>query len=411
MLQDCGMPVPERMVLPMAQVILRKGKEEDILLGSLWVYDNEIERTEGECSPGDIVDVVSARGGFLGRGYINPRSKIRVRLMTRERTEVDAALIAERLAQAVSLRRTLGLLGNDVRGDRRACRLVFGEADFLPALVVDRFADVLVLQTVALGIERFKADIVRTLADMLVPRCIYERNDVPLREKEGLAQQKGVLFGEAPGIVAIEENGLSLLVDVENGQKTGYFLDQRENRAAIRPFVGDTVLDCFCHTGGFALNAAHFGAKAVEAVDISAPALELTQKNAALNGFEQITTKEANVFDLLKAYQGDGKQFNTVILDPPAFCKNRAALKGAWRGYKEINLRGMRLTRPGGYLITCSCSHYMTPPLFLKMLAEAAQDTGRRAQVVELRFQAKDHPFIPGEEGSLYLKCAVLRVE
>ncbi|MDR3645074.1 MAG: class I SAM-dependent rRNA methyltransferase, partial [Clostridia bacterium] len=242
-------------------------------------------------------------------------------------------------------------------------------------------------------------------------RCIYERNDVPLREKEGLPQQKGVLFGTQPGIVEIEENGLRILVDIENGQKTGYFLDQSENRAAIAPFVHDAeVLDCFCHTGGFALHAARYGAKEVEAVDISQDALELVRRNATLNGFENITATQANVFDLLKNYQAAGRSFGTVILDPPAFAKNRAALAGAWRGYKEINLRGMRLTRPGGFLVTCSCSHFMTPELFLKMLAEAARDVGVRAKVVEQRFQAKDHPFSLTADESLYLKCVILQI-
>lgn len=375
------------------------------------MYDNEVERIDGAITPGDIVDVLSQKGTFLGRGYINPQSRILVRLLTTAHEEIDAAFFERRLGQAIALRRTLGLLGNgSIRDDRGACRLVFGEADFLPALVVDRFADCLVLQTLSLGIERWKNDIVNSLVQILSPRCVYERNDVPLREKEGLLQQKGVVWGEEPGLVQIEENGLKLLVDIENGQKTGYFLDQRENRAAMAPFVGEDVLDCFCHTGGFALHAAKYGAKTVEAVDISQQALDFVQKNAALNGFEQITTKEANVFDLLKQYQGEGKQYDTVILDPPAFCKNRAALRGAWRGYKEINLRGIRLTKPGGFLVTCSCSHYMTPGLFLKMLAEAAGDTGRQVRVVEQRFQAKDHPFAPGAEESLYLKCVILQV-
>lgn len=387
----------------MTEIVLKRGEEKDIAAGHLWIYDNEVREIRGEVTDGGIVDVVSSGGVFLGRGYINRRSRILVRLMTFQKEEIDREFLRRRLTAAIGLRRRLGLTNS--------CRLVFAEADYLPALIVDKFADCLVIQTLALGIDRMKADIVGLLAEMLSPRCIYERNDVPLRTREGLPQQTGALYGISPGRVEIEEHGLRILVDIENGQKTGYFLDQRENRAAIAPFVRDAeVLDCFCHTGSFALHAAKYGAKSVEAVDISADALTMAKTNAALNGLDSIRFCEANVFDLLREADRDGRQFDTIILDPPAFCKTRSALPGAYRGYKEINLRAMKLLRPGGFLITCSCSHFMTPELFLKMLQEAAADVGRSARIIEIRYQAKDHPTSVAADESLYLKCVMLQV-
>lgn len=384
-------------------VTLKPGEDKDLRSGRLWIFDNEIAGIQGEVVPGGIVDVFSTRGTFLGRGFCNMRSKIRVRLLTREREEINDAFFRRRLSQAIDLRRRLGHFG--------ACRLIFGEADFLPGLTVDKFADVLVIQIAALGMERFKDAIVDCLAELLHPRTVYERDDLPTREKEGLSQQTGVLYGENPGLVEISENGLRMLVDVENGQKTGYFLDQRENRAALAPFASGKVLDCFCHTGGFALHAAQYGADTVEAVDISASALEMVRKNVVLNGLTNIRTTEANVFDLLKAYQQEGRQYDLVILDPPAFAKSKSALKSAVRGYKEINLRGMQLVRPGGFLVTCSCSHFMTPPLFLDMIKRAAADVGRTARILEIRYQAKDHPIGIGADESLYLKCVILQLD
>lgn len=390
-----------------ARVVLKRGEEKDIYAGHVWVYDNEVERVDGGYEPGAVVDVVSHGGAFLGRGYINPKSKILVRLLTRAREEVDGDFIRRRLLDAFKYREKLGLNKNE----RSAFRAVFGEADMLPALVVDKYADCVVVQTLALGIERFKQVIVDAIRDYYSPRCVYERNDVALRVKEGLEEQTGALYGTSPGVVEIEENGLRILVDIENGQKTGYFLDQRENRAAIEPYVGGAeVLDCFCHTGGFALNAAKFGAKAVEAVDISQTALDAVAKNAALNGFSNITPKNSNVFDLLNVYQNMGRMFDTIVLDPPAFCKTRSALTGAYRGYKEINLRAMKLVRRGGFLITCSCSHYMTPDLFLKMLKDAAVDSRRNVRICEIRYQAKDHPVSIDADESLYLKCVALEI-
>lgn len=389
-----------------ARVVLRRGEEKDVFAGHLWVYDNEVERTVGKFEAGGIVDVVSYNGAFLGRGYINPKSRILVRVMTHGHDEINREFLKKKLVEAFKYREKLGLVG-----ERSAYRAVYGEADFLPGLVVDKFADCFVIQTLALGIERFKSDIVDIIREYYNPRCIYERNDVPLREKEGMQQQTGALFGTSPGVVEIEENGIKILVDIENGQKTGYFLDQRENRAAIAPFVkGSSVLDCFCHTGGFALHAAKYGAAAVEAADISESALDFVNKNAALNGFSNIETKKANIFDMLNAYQNEGRFFDTVILDPPAFCKSKSALPGAIRGYKEINLRGMNLVRQGGFLITCSCSHFMTPELFMQMLQDAALDSRRVVRLIETRYQAKDHPVSINADESLYLKCIALQV-
>jgi 23S rRNA (cytosine1962-C5)-methyltransferase len=387
----------------MAEVYLKRGEENDIFAGHLWIFDNEVDRIIGRYEPGDIVDIYTNRADFLGRGYINPKSKILVRLLTNKKEPINKEFLFRRIKQAFDYRKKLGFTNS--------YRVVFGEADFLPALIIDKFADCYVLQTLALGIDKMKEDIVDIIKEIASPRCIYERNDVQLREKEGLAQQKGVLYGSEPGIVEIEENEIKFLVDIENGQKTGYFLDQTENRAAIAPFVKDAeVLDCFCHTGSFALHAAKYGAKKVEAVDISDLALELVKKNSALNGFDNITVKKANVFDLLNEYQGSGRLFDAVILDPPAFCKSKSALAGAYRGYKEINLRGMMLTKPGGFLITCSCSHYMTPELFLQMLQEAAFDLRRKVRIIEIRYQSKDHPIAINADESLYLKCVILQV-
>lgn len=390
-----------------SKVYLKRNEEKDIFEGHLWVYDNEVQKIEGEIVGGDIVDVLASNGSFVGRGFINPKSKILVRILTRKREEINDDFIKSRLERAFNYRESIGYNQNE----KSAFRACFGEADLLPALVVDKFADCFVIQTLALGIEKFKNVIVEKIVEYYHPRCVYERNDVALREKEGMEQITGVLYGEEPGIVEIEENGIKILVDVVGGQKTGYFLDQKENRAAIKPYCKDKdMLDCFCHTGGFALHAAKFGAKSVEAVDISQTALDMVNENAKNNGFENIIAKQANVFDLLNEYQMEGRMFDTIILDPPAFCKTKSALTGAYRGYKEINLRGMKLVKEGGFLITCSCSHYMTPDLFMKMLKEAARDSRRTVRICEIRYQAKDHPVSVNADESLYLKYVALQV-
>ncbi len=388
----------------MAKIILKRGEEKDIQVGNQWVFDNEVEKIEGNYEPGDIVDVYSFKNNFLARGYINPKSKILVRLLTRQQEEIDKEFFRKKITTAWEYRKMLG--------HTESCRVVFGEADLIPALIVDKFGDYLSIQTLSLGIEKYKDMIVDLLEEIIQPKGIYERNDVQLREKEGLEQKKGFLKGPFDTTVEILENQVKMLVDIENGQKTGYFLDQRENRAALKPFVKDAkVLDTFCHTGGFSMHAAYYGAKEVTAVDISEHAIEYVNRNAKLNGLEdKIKGITANVFDLLKEYQTQGEKFDVVILDPPAFCKTKSALEGAYRGYKEINLRGMKLVKPGGFLVTCSCSHYMYPEIFTKMLKEAAKDARKILRLVESRTQSKDHPIMFGSDESYYLKCMIVQV-
>jgi len=388
----------------MAKIILKKGEEQRIQMGHPWIFNNEVKAMEGSFKPADIVDVYDFRDRFLGRGYINPESKILVRLLTRDHEEINKEFFRKRIIQAWEYRKKLV--------DTSSCRVIFGEADFLPALIVDKFSDYLSIQTLSLGIEKYKDVIIELLEETLEPKGIYERNDVQIREKEGLEQKKGFIKGPFDTTVEIMENEVKMLVDIENGQKTGYFLDQRENRAALKPFVKDArVLDTFTHTGGFALHAAYYGAKEVTAVDISPHAIEYVKRNAEVNGLQdKIKGVVGNVFDVLKEYQTANEQFDVVILDPPAFCKTKAAVEGAYRGYKDINLRGMKILKPGGFLVTCSCSHYMYPGLFMEMIQDAAKDARKMVRQVEFRTQAKDHPVLYGSDESMYLKCVILQV-
>lgn len=356
--------------------------------------------------PGDIVEVVDAGGKFLGRGYINPASQILVRIMTRDpREKIDVDFFRRRIRDAWAYRQK-------VARSTDACRVVFAESDFLPALIVDKFGDYLVVQTLALGIDRYLSDIVEVLEEILSPEGIYERNDVSVRELEGLPLKTGFIKGPFDTLVIVREEGIQLKVDLAGGQKTGYFLDQRENRLAIRDLVpGARVLDCFCHTGSFAVNAACFGAREVIGVDISSPALELARENASLNGVKGVCKFiEENCFDFLRAAHRAGEKFDVIILDPPAFTKSKQALAGAVRGYKEINLRAMKILNRGGFLITCSCSYHMSEDLFLDVLMDAAGDAGRTLRLVELRRQARDHPMLLAMPESHYLKCVVLQV-
>jgi 23S rRNA (cytosine1962-C5)-methyltransferase len=389
----------------MAKVILTKHRSNRIECGHPWVFKTEIDRIEGDFSPGDMVDVVSFKGRFLGRGYINPRSQITVRILTYDKDEpIDEEFFKRRIMDALKYRQTLGFSGS--------FRVVYGEADFLPALIVDKFEDILVVQTLALGMDRFKPVIVEVLKEVFNPVGIYERNDVPVRELEGLSQQKGPLYGDFEPVTVIEENGLKFYVDVENGQKTGYFLDQKENRRAIAPLVrGADVLECFCYTGSFALCAAFFGARSVMAYDASKEAVELARKNAELNNLSHICGfEEGNAFDVLRRLYDKRQKFDVVILDPPAFAKNKHALENAVRGYKEINLRGMKLLRPGGFLITSSCSHHVSEILFWDIVESAAFDAGVRLRLVESRTQAKDHPILTSSDETRYLKFLMLQV-
>ena len=385
-------------------VCLRRSEEQGVRAGQLWIFDNEIDWADDVCEDGGIVDVLDSRERFVARGYFNRRSKIVVRVLTRDPgEEIDRDFFLRRISAAWESRKALGF--------SNSYRVVFGESDGLPGLTVDKFADYLSFQTVALGIDRRKEDILSVLVELFHPKGIMERNDVPVREKEGLPQQKGCVYGEIPEEIEILEHDAKMFCDLRNGQKTGHFLDQQENRGRIRPYTGGrTVLDLCCCTGGFSIHAWLYGARSVEAADISAEALSMVRRNASLNGCSNITTTEANVFDLVRRYSDEGRQFGTVILDPPAFAKSKRVLESAYRGYKELNLRSMRLVEPGGYLITCSCSQFMTQELFAKMLREAAADSGRTVRVLELLMQSRDHPAALNADQSLYLKGYILQV-
>ncbi len=387
--------------------------------GHPWVFDGEITRIDGTCENGDIVDVFSRKGRYLGSGFLNGHSRIRVRLLSRNANDrFDEAFWRRRVRYALDYRRTvMGLT------DFRCCRLIFGEADTMPGLTVDRFENVLSVQVLSLGMEQVKDLIFRALVETLAGYgeridAIYERNDVALREKEGMTQYKGFyplpgLRTDLDGTVIITENGIRYAVDYRNGQKTGFFLDQKYNRMAIRKIAaGRRVLDCFTHTGAFALNAAAAGAERVCAVDVSADAVEQVKKNAALNGLEdRMDFLRADVFDLLTDMANAGRcDYDFIILDPPAFTKSRETVKNAVRGYKEINCKAMKLLPRGGYLATCSCSHFMTEELFVNMLHDAARDAEVSLRQVEARQQAADHPILWNVPETNYLKFYIFQV-
>jgi 23S rRNA (cytosine1962-C5)-methyltransferase len=370
------------------------------------VYRTEVAGIEGHFNPGDIVEVLDSRGRFIGRGYINPASQIMVRLMTRSRDEeINGDFFRRRIGWALAYRQRV------VR-NTNACRLVFTEADFLPGLVVDSFGDYLAIQTLTLGMDRHRDTIVEVLEELLSPAGMYERNDVGVRELEGLPLRTGFIGEEFDTVVDIVENGRHFEVDLAGGQKTGYFLDQRENRMALETLCeGARVLDCFCHTGTFSIYAAGFGAREVLGIDISGPALSMAARNAARNSVEGVCSfREGNSFDELRAMERAGDRFDVIILDPPAFTKSKKALAGAVRGYKEINLRAMKLLNPGGFLVTCSCSYHMNEALFLEVINEAALDAGRMARLAEVRRQSRDHPMLMASPETYYLKCVVLQV-
>ena len=384
-------------------VYLRRGREQRVLGGHPWVFRSDIEREDG-AADGLPVRVLTSAGRFLAMAVYNPRSQISLRILSRRDEPIDGAFIRGRVRRALDYRRRFA--------DLNSCRLIFAESDGLPAVIADKFGDVIVVQILCLGMERFKADIVDALAQELSPRGVYERNDVPVRELEGLSQQTGLLWGEVPDRVEMQENGVRFLVDVKEGQKTGFFLDQKENRAAIAPFVpGMRVLDCFTHTGSFALHAARYGAAEVTGVDISEHACACALENARLNGVEDRVRFEcANAFDFLRAQQTAKAQYDVVILDPPAFTKTRSAVEGALRGYKEINLRGMKLTRDGGFFVTCSCSQHVTPDLFRGMLMDAQKDAHIQLRQIEWRTQGRDHPILLASPETQYLKCGIFQV-
>ncbi|HWQ51917.1 MAG TPA: class I SAM-dependent rRNA methyltransferase [Terriglobales bacterium] len=387
----------------MTRLILKKGEEARMLAGHRHVYMNEVARIEGELVPGGEAEVVTAAGRFVGQGLLSPASKIVLRIYSYKPVALDREFFAARLKEAWDYRRSLGLMD--------ACRLVFGEADGLPGLVVDKYGDWLSVQILTAGLEARREMLCELLCELLAPKSIYERSDVAVRRREGLPERKELLYGDVPDEVVITENGFLIAVDVKEGQKTGHYLDQRENHAAIAPYVkGRDLLDACCFTGGFALHGAGYGAKSVLAADISLPTLERAKANLARNALTAEFV-QADVFELLPDLAAKGRRFGMVVLDPPAFCKNKSALEKAYRGYREINYRAMNLLEDGGYLVTCSCSHYMTPPLFEAMLREAAILAGVRARLVESRMQSRDHPVDLADDESLYLKCKILRIE
>lgn len=389
------------------RVVLKKKEEKRIVQGHPWVYANEVLEITGEGRNGDLAGVFSSDGTYIGKGYINHLSKILVRIFIRDNSFPDVDFYVRRISQANAMREKLGFTAE------AGYRAVFGESDGLPGLIVDRYGDLLCVQLLTLGIDRNRDIIVEALKKVFSPRGIYARNDVPVREKEGLKQTKEVLYGEFDPVTTIVENGLKMRVDLENGQKTGYFLDQKENRLAIRRYAkGASVLDCFSNVGGFSVNAAGAGARDVTAVDISERALDEVRLNAELNGFEKtVNTVCGDVFDVLKNYRKEGRSFDLVILDPPAFCKSRSDVKNALFGYKNINAAGLRIVSPGGFLVTSSCSHFVSFDMFENMLREAAAASNRTVRVVETRTQAPDHASLLAGDESTYLKFFVLAVD
>jgi 23S rRNA (cytosine1962-C5)-methyltransferase len=427
----------------MAKVLLQKNRKKRLEAGHPWVFQSEVLEIEGEYQPGDIVEIANHQGHFLAKGYINPASQMIVRVMSYDqREEIDLNFFVRRIKQAAEFR-------NRFVENPKACRVIYGEADFLPGLIVDRYNDILVAQILSLGMDVRREMIKEALVEVFQPRGIYLRNDVPVRELEGLQQSKELLYGECPREVTIEENGLKYIVDIVEGQKTGFFYDQRENRAAIAPLMtgwgekhgitlqpveidgeqvikpvdrrgkvvknpfwdGAEVLECFAHTGSFTLNACKHGAKKVTALDISEHAIETAKRNITLNGYlHRVEFVVANAFDYLRESLEAGKSWDVVILDPPAFAKSRSAVKGAVRGYKDINLHGMKLVRPGGYLVTASCSYHMSPGLFLDTIQEAAFDAKKILRLIEWRGAGKDHPQITGADEAHYLKFAIFEV-
>ena len=393
-----------------AIVTLKKGEGRTIKAGGAWIYDNEIANVVGSFDDGDVVLVHDFDGYPMGKGYINRHSKIRVRMLTRhQEQEIDDAFWKMRLQAAWDYRKATV--------DTSSCRIVFGEADFLPGLVIDKFSDVLVVESLALGIDRYKEHLVDLLkeilaADGITIRGVYERSDAKERLKEGMERVKGFMGAEFDTNVEIIENGVHYMVDVKEGQKTGFFLDQKYNRLAIQKLCKDArVLDCFTHTGSFALNAGQAGAASVLGLDASELGVEQAKKNAALNGLSDIVDFEcADVFEKLPQMEAAGEKFDVIILDPPAFTKSRNSVKNAVKGYREINLRAMKLIRDGGYLATCSCSHFMTYELFTKTIGQAAANVHKRLRQVSFATQAPDHPILWAADTSYYLKFYIFQV-
>ena len=394
-----------------ASVILKKGEGRTLKSGGSWIYDNEIDYVEGDFEDGDIVKVIDFDGYQMGWGFINPNSKITVRMMSRDpQAVIDENFLMMRVRNAWEYRKKTV--------DTSSCRVIFGEADFLPGLVVDKFEDVLVVESLALGIDKMKIVIIDLLKKVLAEdginiRGVYERSDAKVREQEGMERCKDFIGEPFDTKIQIVENGVKYYVNVADGQKTGFFLDQKYNRLAIQKLCkGARVLDCFTHTGSFALNAAIAGAASVTGVDASEVGIAQARENAELNGVsDRVNFEVADIFDYLPSLEEKGEKFDVVILDPPAFTKSKATIKKAVKGYREINLRGMKLVKPGGFLATCSCSHFMDTELFLKTVREAAQGAHVTLRQVESRTQAPDHPvLICGNETSFYLKFFIFQI-
>ena len=392
----------------MKSIFLNKNISRRVEMGHPWIFGNEVNKgkaLDSAAKAGEIVDVYTHDKKFIGRGYLNPQSQIMLRLLTRDKDEqINEAFFLNRIQRAWDYRKTLGYTEN--------CRLVFGEADDLPQLIIDKFNDYFVIQTLAFGIDVWKPSIVKAIETIFSPKGLYERNDVPVRELEGMEQHKGFLSAPFDTNIIINENNIQFHVDIVNGQKTGYFLDQQDNRRAIQHIVkGADVLGAFCYTGSFEISAAHYGAKSVLGLDISENAIAMCNRNALLNGLEDICTFQCvNAFDVLKGWAKDGKQWDVVMLDPPSFTKTRATIDKAIAGYKEINLRGMKLVKPGGFLVTSSCTNLVQPELFLDIIQRAATDAKRKIRQVVFNSQSADHPIIRGQENTHYLKFLIVQV-
>lgn len=387
----------------MLKVILNRNEEENILNGYPWVFNNEVNNFEGTIENGKVCSVYTFDHQFVAYGFLNTSSKIMVRILSLDENDViDKAFFKKRIEYALEHRKTLGW---------EATRLVFSEADFLPGLVVDKYGDYLSVQFMSLGMDMIKQDIVDTLVELTGCKGIYERSDMPVREKEGLEQKKGFLYGSFNPRVEIVEDGIHMIVDMENGQKTGYFLDQKLNRDILRLYAKDKyVLDAFSNVGGFALHACKYGASHVDACDISQRACDEILNNAKLNGYHQLEAKCVDVFDFLHD-NANANKYDLIVLDPPAFSKSKESLKKAYRGYKDINMQAMKIIKSGGYLLTFSCSQHMTPDLFMQMVSEAANDAKRTVQFLDFRIQSPDHPALLQAGEQLYLKCLILRVK
>ena len=390
----------------MIRIFLKKKISRRVAEGHPWIYSNEVDKVEGSVAGGEIVTVLTHDHKCIGKGYINPKSQILVRLLTRDKNEeIDEEFFYKRIQRCWEYRKRIGYVEN--------CRLVFGEADSLPQLIIDKFNDYFVIQTLALGIDVWKPAIINALNKIFTPKGIYERNDVPVREVEGMPQQKGFLSAPFDTNIILNENGLKFNVDIENGQKTGYFLDQQDNRRAIQHIVkGADVLGVFTYTGTFEIHAAYYGARSVLGLDISENAVQQANRNAALNGVENICKfQTANAFDVLKQWSKEEKRYGVVMLDPPAFTKSRENIQQAIKGYKEINLRGIKLIKPGGFLVTSSCTSLVNPELFLETIDMAAKDAKRKLRQVVFQTQSPDHPIIREMENTHYLKFLVVEVQ